>query len=206
LTPYALVAIGASWGGLSALERLLGGLPADFPSAIVIAQHRTAQPHVGDLAGILARHTPLAVSEVEDKEPILPGHVHLAPADYHVLVEPGSLALSVEEPVAFSRPSIDVMLASAADAYGAHVIGIVLTGANADGAAGLARIRARGGVALVQDPRTAERAAMPEAAIAAATPHRVLPLDAMPALLVAMCGGGGAGGPPGGRGRPGRPA
>ena len=101
----------------------------------------------------------------------------LAPPDYHLLVEPGMFALSVDERVQYARPSIDVLFESAADAYGMGVVAIVLTGANEDGAAGLARVKQQGGVAIVQDPRTAERRAMPEAALAATEPDAVLPLD-----------------------------
>jgi two-component system chemotaxis response regulator CheB len=126
------------------------------------------------------------VREVDDKEAIEPRHVYLAPPDYHLLVERGSFALSTDERVQHARPSIDVLFESAADAYGERVIGIVLTGANEDGAAGLARIADRGGLAIVQDPESAERRAMPDAAIAAGTPT-VLPLEEIGPFVAARC-------------------
>ena len=187
---YDLVAVGASWGGLRALERLLGGLPPDFPAAIVIAQHRMAGADAALLPRLLGRRSPLAVREIEDKEPIAAGTVYVGPADYHVLVERGGFSLSLEGRVTHSRPSVDVLLESAADAYRERVIGVILTGANADGASGLARVRARGGVALVQDPRTAEKPAMPEAAIATGAPHRVLSVEGIAALVAALCRNG----------------
>jgi len=182
-----VVAIGASWGGLHALERVLEALPADFPSAVVIAQHRRVGTD-GALAELLDSHCELGVCEAEDKQALGPGVVLVAPPDYHLLVEPGAVALSVDEPVNFSRPSIDVLLASAADSYGDGAVGVVLTGANADGAAGLARIAARGGTAIVQDPDSAERREMPDAALAATPAARVLALGAIGRLLVEVVG------------------
>jgi two-component system chemotaxis response regulator CheB len=188
VTPVQVVAIGASWGGLHAIERVLEPLPADFPAAVVIAQHR--RPGVdGVLAELLGGHCALQVCEAEDKQALGPGCVLVAPPDYHLLVEPGAVALSVDEPVNFSRPSIDVLLQSAADNYGDAAVGVVLTGANADGAAGLARIAGRGGTAIVQDPAGAERSEMPAAALAAAPGARVLPLDEIGPLLVDLAVG-----------------
>jgi two-component system, chemotaxis family, protein-glutamate methylesterase/glutaminase len=171
-----VVVIGSSWGGLHALHRVLEALPADLPAAVCIAQHRAADDDEAALAGLLARRCSLPVRDAEDKDELRDGEVLLAPPDYHLLVEPGEVALSVDEPVRFSRPSIDVLFNSAADAYRERAIGVVLTGSNPDGAQGLARIRARGGHALVQDPATAERAEMPLAALAA-TDAMVAPLD-----------------------------
>jgi two-component system chemotaxis response regulator CheB len=130
----------------------------------------------------------LTVHEGDDKQPIERGHVYLAPPDYHLLVEGEHLALSVERPVAFSRPSIDVLLESAAEAYGERCVGVVLTGANDDGARGLARIRELGGAAIVEDPTAAERPEMPRAALAAVPDARVAQLDEIPSLLVELCG------------------
>ena len=124
----------------------------------------------------------------DDKQPIERGHVYLAPPDYHLLVEGEHLALSVEAPVAFSRPSIDVLLESAAEAYGERCVGVVLTGANEDGARGLARIRELGGAAIVETPDTAERPEMPRAALAAVPDARVARLDEIAPLLVELCG------------------
>jgi len=183
MTAIDLVAIGASWGGLMAIERVLEALPSDFPAAVVIAQHRQAGPD-GRLIELLAAHCALQVAEAEDKQALVAGRVLVAPADYHLLVEPGEVALSVDERVHFSRPSIDVLLHSAADAYGERAAGVVLTGANADGAAGLARIAARGGTAIVQDPETAERREMPAAALATTPAAHVLALGEIGTLLV----------------------
>lgn len=182
--PVDLIAIGASWGGLNAVERVLEGLPAEFEPAIVVAQHRAADAERHGLTDRLTRHTPLPVCEAGDKDPITPGQVHVAPQDYHLLVEPGTFALSVDAPVRFSRPSIDVMFESAADSYGGRVAGVLLTGANADGAAGLLRIRDRGGPTIVQDPDAAQRREMPDAAIAAGAAERVVGLEEIAPLLV----------------------
>ncbi|MGH2943776.1 MAG: chemotaxis protein CheB, partial [Solirubrobacteraceae bacterium] len=135
-----LVALGASWGGLQAIETVLGSLPADFDAPVVVAQHRQATAADGTLVRLLDARCALTVCEAEDKQTLDPGVVLVAPADYHLLVEPGAVALSVDEPLNYSRPSIDILFSSAADAYGDRVAGVVLTGANADGALGLARI------------------------------------------------------------------
>jgi two-component system chemotaxis response regulator CheB len=183
MSPIELVAIGASWGGMAAIRAVLSQLPVGFGAAVVIAQHRQASAD-GRLAALLGTCCALDVAEAEDKQALQPGTVLLAPADYHLLVEAGAVALSVDEPVHFSRPSIDVLLQSAADAYGDRVAGIVLTGANADGAAGLARIAARGGTAIVQDPDSAARREMPDAALAATPTARVLVPELIGRLLV----------------------
>ena len=104
-----LVAIGASWGGLHAVERVLGSLPGDFPAAVVIAQHRRADSDGNRLAQLLAASCTLPVCDAEDKQSLDPGTVLVAPADYHLLVEPGAVALSVDAPEHYSRPSIDVL-------------------------------------------------------------------------------------------------
>jgi two-component system chemotaxis response regulator CheB len=186
--PVEVVAIGASWGGLQAVERVLGTLPRDFGAAVVIAQHRKADSDEGRLTRLLDAHCALEVCEAEDKQTLSPGSVLVAPADYHLLVEPGSVALSVDPQVHHSRPSIDVLFGSAADAYGERAAGVVLTGANADGAEGLGRIASRGGVAIVQDPETAERREMPAAALAATPGARVAALEEIGPLLTALAG------------------
>ncbi len=183
-----LVALGASWGGLQAIEAVLAALPADFRPAVVIAQHRPNDGRDGVLEHLLDGRCELDVCEAEDKQALAPGRVVVAPADYHLLVEPGSVSLSVDEPLHYSRPSIDVLLGSAADAYGERAAGVILTGANADGARGLAKIAARGGSAIVQDPNTAERREMPDAALWATPEARVLPLGRIGAALVALAG------------------
>jgi two-component system chemotaxis response regulator CheB len=183
-----VVAIGASWGGLHAVERVLETLPADFAAAVVIVQHRQADSDHGRLTQLLDAHCALAVCEAEDKQALHAGTVLVAPADYHLLVEPGAVALSLDPPLHYSRPSIDVLLGSAGDAYGERAAGVVLTGANADGAEGLARIASRGGTAIVQDPDTAERREMPAAALAATPRARVMELEHIGALLTELTG------------------
>jgi two-component system chemotaxis response regulator CheB len=183
---YDLVAVGASWGGLRALERLLAALPDDFGPAIVIAQHRSPDSTAG-LATLLSQHARRPVTDVDDKEPIERGRIYLAPPDYHLLVEPGSFALSVEDRVQHARPSVDVLFESVADAYRERAVGIVLTGANRDGARGLARIKELGGVAIIQDPDDAEADTLPAAAIRATVADAVLPLDEIPKFLVGLC-------------------
>lgn len=177
-----LVVMGASWGGLEALRRLLGGLPADVPFAVAIAQHRRPDAFKG-LAHALRATSALPVEDAEDKQPIEPGRVYLAPPDYHLLVEPDAFALSIEGPVNFSRPSINVLFETAADAYGPHVTGVILTGAGEDGVVGLARIKELGGTVIVQDPATAERPDLPTAALAAVEPDAVLPIEEIAAFL-----------------------
>jgi two-component system chemotaxis response regulator CheB len=172
-----LVAIGASWGGLRAVEIVLGALPQDFAAPVVIAQHRQVDSSDGMLVRLLDARCALTVCEAEDKQALHPGLVLVAPPDYHLLVEAGSVALSVDAPLNFSRPSIDILFSSAADAYAERVAGVVLTGSNADGAHGLARIAGRGGIAIVQDPGTAERREMPDAALSATPTARVLALE-----------------------------
>ena len=189
---YDLVCIGASWGGLEAIGRVLAELPDDLDLPIVAAQHRHPDSLEGTLAQLLRRQSARPVVDVEDKMPIEPRHVYLAPKDYHLLVERGSFALSVDERVQYARPSIDVLFESAADAYGPGVIGIILTGANEDGAAGLARIKQRGGVAIVQDPVGASRRAMPDAAIAATIADAVLPLEEIGKFVYGLCVNGSA--------------
>jgi len=183
--PYSVVGIGTSWGGLAAMSRLLGELPADFSLPVVVVQHRSKDSD-RLLSELLQDATDLKVSEVEDKEPLMPGTVHIAPANYHVLMDAGYLSLTREEPVRFSRPSIDVMLSSAADTYGSGAIGVVLTGANEDGARGLSDIVKRGGRALVQDPRTAEIPIMPDAALKAVPSAEVLTLEALAPRLIEL--------------------
>lgn len=186
---YRIVTIGSSWGGLGALKTLLGALPGDFPLPIAIAQHRSAESRDRGLASYYDSRCELAVTTIEDKEPIEPGRVYFAPPDYHLMVERGFFELSVDDRVQFSRPSADVLFESAVDAYGAGVIGVVLTGANADGADGLACIKENGGFSIVQDPATAEKPDMPRAAIdAVGEPDAVLPLEDVAPYLVKLSG------------------
>jgi two-component system, chemotaxis family, protein-glutamate methylesterase/glutaminase len=160
----ALVVIGGSAGALQVLERILSALPNDFPALCVVLHSRGDGESL--LARTLARWTRQPVKDAETQEKAKPGHVYVAPPDYHLLVEgDGTLTLTNDEAVCFSRPSIDVLFASAAEAFGARCIGILLSGANDDGAEGLRRIVAHGGIGLVQAPDTAEFARMPLAAI-----------------------------------------
>lgn len=182
---YDLVVVGTSLGGLYALRTLFAALPRDFPIAMAVVQHRHRDSDE-TLRNALQRTTALAVCEAEDKQPLTPGQVCLAPADYHLMVENGTFALSTDEPVLYARPSIDVLFESAANAYGPRVIGVILTGASADGAAGLAAIKARGGMTVVQEPTTAECRVMPEAALANVAADYVLPLDEIARLLVRL--------------------
>jgi two-component system chemotaxis response regulator CheB len=184
---YEVIAIGASWGGLQALGTLLEGIPRELDQAIVVAQHRSPAAGRGVLESLLQRHIERPVTEPGDKEPIQPGHVYVAPPDYHLLVDGGRFALSIEGRVQYARPSIDVLFESVADGYRERAIGIVLTGANADGAAGLAAIKRNGGVAIVQDPHTASRSTMPEAALAASAADAVLPLEEIGQFLYGLC-------------------
>jgi two-component system, chemotaxis family, protein-glutamate methylesterase/glutaminase len=179
---YAIVVVGTSWGGLSAVRELVGALPRAFALPLVVVQHR--HPESDHLLGTLLQDsTPLPVCEVEDKAPIVPGGVYLAPADYHLLVEDGHFSLSMDEPVQYSRPSIDVAFASVADVFGRRAVGVVLTGANADGSRGLRRIVDRGGLGFVQIPTTAESPAMPAAAMKAVPEARVMTIAEIGAAL-----------------------
>jgi two-component system, chemotaxis family, protein-glutamate methylesterase/glutaminase len=198
---YELVVVGASLGGLHALEVLLAGLPKSFQVPLAIAQHRHKDSD-DSLSFFLQHQCALPVKEVEDKDAIMPGRVYVAPADYHLLVEAGethwtrqeeyktsapTFALSTEAPVLYARPSIDVLFESAADVYGEKVIGVILTGASHDGTQGLARIKANGGLAIVQEPNTADCATMPKAAIASVAVDWILPLNDIAPLLVNLC-------------------
>jgi two-component system, chemotaxis family, protein-glutamate methylesterase/glutaminase len=186
MTEYRIVAIGVSLGGFEALKCLLGGLSPEAPWPLAIVQHRSAGTD-GELSGLLQRYSALPVREPEDKEASLPGTAYVAPADYHLLVEAGSFALSTEAPVLYARPSIDVLFESVAAAYGEAAIGVILTGASADGAAGLARIKQAGGLAVVQDPATAESPTLPNAALAATAVDQILPLGEVGPFLAGLC-------------------
>ncbi|HUQ48812.1 MAG TPA: chemotaxis protein CheB [Gemmatimonadaceae bacterium] len=181
----AIAVVGASWGGLAALSRLIKDLPREFPIPLAVVQHRSK--HADDLlASLLQDLTPLRVVDVEDKEPFEPGTIYIAPANYHLLVDHGHFTLTTDPLVRFSRPSIDVTFVSAGDAYPNATVGVILTGANDDGSRGLKHIVDRGGRGIVQDPETAESRAMPAAALRAVPQAEVLPLDAIAARLVGM--------------------
>ena len=185
---YDIVVVGTSWGGLAALRTLVAGLPDSFQMAVTLVQHRHKDSdHL--LRTLLQERSTLRVFEVEDKMPLEHGHIYVAPPNYHTLIEPGYFSLSTDAPVRFSRPSIDVTFASAADAYAHRTVGIVLTGANEDGAEGLRRISDRGGMAIVQDPDSAESRPMPDAARKAVPRARVMTLDGIAQFLSALPAG-----------------
>lgn len=188
MSAFDVVVIGASWGGLRALEQIFAGLPDDFPTPIVVAQHRDDDSDDELLPRLLNRYTPLCVVDADDKAALEAGTILLAPPGYHVLVADGCVELNVDEPVQFSRPSIDVLFETAADAYGPRAIGVLLTGSNADGAAGLQEIARRGGRTIVQDPATAERPEMPRSALAVMTPDVVAQVSDIAGLLCEACG------------------
>ncbi|MGE5468807.1 MAG: chemotaxis protein CheB [Ignavibacteria bacterium] len=180
---FQAIVIGVSSGGVQALKRLLGDLPADFPLPVVIVQH--ISPDAGNgMAKLLDDLCDIRVKEADEHDPIQPATVYLAPPNYHLLVERnGSLALSADPPVSYARPSVDVLFESAAGVFGAGLIGIVLTGANWDGARGVQHIKQKGGLVIVQDPDDADTPQMPQAAIAAVNADHVVALAEMPALL-----------------------
>jgi two-component system chemotaxis response regulator CheB len=156
---------------------------------MVLVQHRHRESdHL--LSTLLQERTPLHVAEVEDKAPIERGTLFVAPADYHLLIDRGFFTLSTDPPVRYSRPSIDVTFYSAADTYGSATIGVILTGANSDGSRGLRRIFDRGGIALVQDPATAESPTMPSAAIRCVPDAKVQRIAEIAQTLASLDGEG----------------
>ncbi|MDQ3058688.1 MAG: chemotaxis protein CheB [Pseudomonadota bacterium] len=180
------VVIGASAGGVQALLVLLSGLPAHFRLPIVVVLH-LPEDRESQLAEIFRQRLPIAVREAADKESIAPATLYFAPPGYHLLVEmERTFSLSCEAPVHYARPSIDLLMASAADAYGAGLAGIVLTGANSDGADGLAKIGQRGGLTVVQDPAEAAAPTMPQAAIRQRPPTLILTLADIRSLLLQL--------------------
>lgn len=180
---FRLIVVGVSTGGVAALKLLLGGLPADFPLPLLVVSHISPEADDG-LAVLLDACCPLRVKEADEREMASAGTAYLAPANYHLLVgRDGVLSLSVDPPVNYARPSVDVLFESAAAAYGPALIGIILTGAGCDGSAGLLAIRQRGGLTIVQDPADAEMDAMPRSALQLLQPDHVLALKEIPGLL-----------------------
>lgn len=178
-----VIVIGASAGAVEALMRLLPVLPGNYPLALLIVVHLPPYTE-SSLASLLASRCQIRVKEAEDKETVVPSTAYIAPPNYHLLVEPdGLLSLSSDEPVLYSRPSIDVLFESAADAYGTSAAGVILTGANSDGACGLRALSDAGGLALVQSPASAEASAMPQAALNACPAARALKLDELAEVL-----------------------
>jgi two-component system chemotaxis response regulator CheB len=180
------VVIGASAGGVHALLTLLTGLPQRFSLPIIAVLH-LPKGRDSRLADVFQQRLSMSVHEAADKQAIAPATLYFAGSGYHLSIETDrTFSLSCEEPVNYSRPSIDVLMESAADAYGASLAGILLTGANFDGAAGLARIRQRGGLTAVQDPAEAQVATMPQAAIRKLKPNLILNLDGLRQLLIQL--------------------
>ena len=180
------VVIGASAGGVGALLHLLPGLPAGYGRPVVALLHLPENRH-SQLADVFQQRMSLPVREAADKEPVSSGTLYFAGSGYHLSVEQDrTFSLSCEAPWHFARPSIDFLMESAADAYGPRLLGILLTGANNDGAAGMAAIGAAGGLTVVQDPQDAEVATMPKEAIRLRAPDLVLPLDDIHTLLLML--------------------
>lgn len=174
---YDAVVIGVSTGGFQALEKILPRLHSEIPAPVFIVQHVSPDSN-NYMTEHFSRRCRVRVKEAEDKETPAHGTIYFAPPDYHLMVEYcRTLALSADERVNFSRPSVDVLFETAAEAYGEKLIGIVLTGANSDGAAGLVKIKKMGGLTIVQSPETAEASAMPRAALAAVKVDHILPLE-----------------------------
>jgi len=185
-TQVDALVIGASAGGIDALLRLLPGLPPAPAYPVVIVLH-LPDDRESRLAEVFRQHLTQPVNQAEDKAALQPGHIYLAPPGYHLSIENDrSFSLSQEEPVHFSRPAIDILMQSAADAYAPNLCGILLTGASHDGAAGLACIGQAGGLTIVQDPDDADIATMPAAALRLRTPDHTLSLAAMRELLPAL--------------------
>jgi len=183
---YKLVVIGASAGGLTAIEKLLQLLPTGFVIPIVVVQH-ISHDSENYMVTLLNDHCNLRVKEADEKEVVLPGSVYIAPPNFHVMMEEDlSITLSVEERVNFSRPSIDVLFETAATSIRKDVIGIVLTGGNQDGAMGLKMIKETGGLTIVQSPEEAQVDIMPSAAISIVHPDYVLPLNEISELLMRL--------------------
>ncbi|NCD43187.1 MAG: chemotaxis protein CheB [Bacteroidia bacterium] len=178
------VVIGASAGGMEALAKIIPPLPEKFPVPIIIVQHISPDSE-NYITTYLNKLSKLKVKEAEEKESITRGKVYIAPPNYHLLVERNkTFSLTIAERVSYARPSIDVLFETAAEAYGRWLIGIILTGANHDGAAGMYTIQRHGGLTVVQDPYTAEIDTMPRATLEQITPTKILPAEAIPGWLI----------------------
>ncbi len=183
---FKAVVIGVSTGGVAALKSTLGVLPADFPVPVLVTTHITPDSDDG-LAVLLDTLCAIRVKEADEQEVLTSGTVYLAPANYHLLVERcGQLALSVDPPVNFARPSVDVLFESAAEAFGPALIGIIMTGAGFDGSKGLLKIKETGGVTIVQDPADAEMDCMPRSALGLLKADYVVSLNELPGLLMKL--------------------
>jgi two-component system chemotaxis response regulator CheB len=186
---YRAIVIGASAGGIQAVAEILVRLPAYFSLSVIIVLHLHKRQD-DYLVQFYNNRIPLQVEEAAEKEKIVPGHIYIAPPDYHLLIERDeTFSLSVDEKVNYSRPSIDVLFESAADVYGAEVAGVILTGANNDGAYGLKQIKEHGGLTLVQEPKTAGFPEMPRNAMACTEVDHVFTIDEMGNFLATLQGG-----------------
>ncbi len=191
--PIDAAVIGASAGGIGALIALLPWLPAALPAAVLIVLHRPRH-HPSSLLDVLQPRCRLPLCEAVDKLPVRAGTVYLAPPDCHLLVDAGpQLALSADDPVRYSRPSIDVLFESVADVYGRRLLGVILSGGNEDGASGLRAVYEAGGTTVVQDPATADAPIMPRAALGASPVDFVLAPEEIGALLAPLPDDGGPG-------------
>lgn len=179
--------MGCSAGGFAALQRVLPALDRHLRAPVLVCCH-TGSPDVSLLVQLLGRGAALPVVEARERARIAPGTVHVAPSGYHLLVEEDfHFSLSVDAKVSFARPSIDVLFETASDAWRERLVAVLMSGANADGAHGLATVRRAGGYAIVQDPADAESDAMPLAGLAIAGADACVPLDAIPVLLNELC-------------------
>lgn len=186
--PYAIVAIAASAGGVTALSRVLGALPAGFPVPVLIVQHLDPR-HRTVLAEVLGRRAKLPVRLANEGDRVEPGDVFIAPPDRHLLVSGGGrLTLSGSEAVNFVRPSADLLLQSVAASYGPRAIACVLTGTGSDGAVGASAVKSRGGTVIAEDPELAEFTGMPAAVVAAGAAEYVLPLDEIASVICGLVG------------------
>lgn len=171
-----IVAIGASAGGLRALMAILPEFPSDLAASVFIVQHLDPR-YPSQMTEILRRHTEMPVKEAEDGEAITKPMIYVALPDRHMLVDQNHIHLTKTELVHFVRPSVDLLFESVAATYGERAIGVILTGSGRDGALGIGAIKERGGLTIVQDPKTADTTGMPNAAVATGAADFVLPLE-----------------------------
>ena len=182
---FDVVAIGASAGGVEALHVVVGALPAALPATVLIVQHMDPR-HKSMLAGLLARRSRLAVRQAVHGEAVQRGTVYIAQPDMHLIVRDGHLALTDTKLVHFSRPSIDLLFESVADAYGDRAVGVILSGTGLDGATGVRAIKAKGGTTIIQDPASAAHPGMPQAARATGAVDLTLPLEEIGLALASL--------------------
>lgn len=180
---FQAIVIGVSAGGFKALHSILAQFPATFPLPLIIVQHRMAESD-DYLVESLNRRCRITIKEADEKEEIKPGVAYIAPAGYHLLIEKNrTFSLCLNEPVCYSRPSIDVLFESASEAYKSKLIGVILTGANTDGSQGIKAIKKKRGLTIVQDPETAEIKTMPMAALETNAVDHVIRLEEIPSFI-----------------------